>query len=183
MSMNTINLKQIIFFVLGFFVGIVGLYSWSHFFSDTKDEEALESVTKSSLEADLTPQHNVSVGNDSATTISPLSVQSDAVVVASQGAGDSVLVKSVDLDSKYDSGWVVVHELNGGVIANALGATRVDPGKSENVKVYLLRGTEHNKNYVVVLYKDNGDKEFSLKTDEPISNANKELVMSSFLAK
>lgn len=89
----------------------------------------------------------------------------DAITVNDQLAGDRVLIKEITLDK---SGWAVVHEDIEGAPGNALGAQRFDPGTFEDAHVDLLRNTESNDLYYVILYGDNGDGEFDIKTDTPL---------------
>ncbi len=61
--------------------------------------------------------------------------------------------------------WVTVQETHGDSLGNVLGATRVH-GPLSNVVVSLLRNTEPNRTYAVVLYRSDGDGGlFNLKTD------------------
>jgi len=90
----------------------------------------------------------------------------DDLSVADQSSGKAVLVKEVRLS---ELGWVAVHEVQGGeTMGNVLGAARLEAGDHYNIVVNLLRGTEPNKQYAVILYTDNGNKEFDLRGDLPI---------------
>jgi len=107
---------------------------------------------------------------------------SDAITVENQHAGKTVTVKSVNLQAGTNGGWVVVHEIKNGVVANALGAVRRDSGVSNDVVVRLLRGTVAGGMYAVVLYNDNGDRHFNFATDFPLKGQDGKYVMSIFTA-
>lgn len=95
-----------------------------------------------------------------------------------QVAGDSVVVPRVELAA---AGWVVVHEMRDAeTIGNALGAAWFPAGVHENVTVELLRGTVANRDYVVVLYNDDGDREFELDADAALRSSDGTLLMRSF---
>ena len=107
-------------------------------------------------------------------------VEADASArVTAQPAGMSVAVTEVQLPQ---DGWVVVHEVLSGHVANALGAARREAGVHETVTVNLLRGTVAGGEYVVVLYADNGNGEFELRADQPIVNPDGDPIIVSFMA-
>ena len=96
----------------------------------------------------------------------PSSSTSGAVSVASQKAGDSVLVTSVTVPPP--GVWVAVRDVIGtgssSDLGNVLGAARV-PGPESNVTVPLLRPTLPAERYAIQLYRDNGDGVFDLSDD------------------
>ena len=51
------------------------------------------------------------------------------------------------------------------------GARRLDAGVHENVYVKLLRNTDGDKLYYIILYSDDGDGEFDIKKDSPFLTA------------
>ena len=77
-------------------------------------------------------------------------------------------------------GWAVVHEVENGHVLNALGATRLDSGAHSDVQVELLRGTEPGGRYAVILYSDNGDKQFEVHADLTVIDTAGNPVMQSF---
>jgi hypothetical protein len=88
-----------------------------------------------------------------------------SVIVKDQVAGDKVVLDSVTFG--VGGGWVVVHETEGQWLGRALGARRFDAGSAKG-EVSLLRNTAEGKVFQVMLYADNGDKQFSLETDKPL---------------
>lgn len=101
----------------------------------------------------------------------------NTVLVSDQLAGDRVLLEEVELAV---SGWVVVHEDLNGSLGNALGAARFDAGTHERGYVKLLRNTEVNQNYYIVLYEDNGDGAFSLTDDTLLANTDNGPISETF---
>ncbi len=97
--------------------------------------------------------------------------------VRDQAAGPSVLIEAVGLPR---AGWVVVHEMIGSHIGNALGAARRDAGVHSLVSVELLRNTATTSPYAVILYEDDGDREFELRTDLPILAAEGDPLIAMF---
>lgn len=167
-------------FVVGFVVGIVALYAWGQIFnkeaeiSDMQTHDEVEMVDGKTITED---------GEQDAVQNLEMSVvvtTSDAIVVEKQAAGNSVVVKSVNLEVGENGGWVVVHEVKDGVMANALGAVRRDSGISTDVVVKLLRATALGGTYTVVLYTDDGDRQFSMTTDKPLKDVQGEYIRGSF---
>lgn len=100
-----------------------------------------------------------SVGKDA---LALVGTGDESVHVADQPAGTEVKVSSLSLS---ETGWVGVRDGDGRV----LGASRFDAGKFENVTVSLLRATVAGDSYQVLLYVDDGDREFDLHKDILIS--------------
>lgn len=139
--------QLVIAFILGLIVGILVAPTFFGHKSTIDDDKAMkEDGTEMTEEGDATAKNNT-------------------VSVIDQLAGDRVLIKEITLE---ESGWAVVHEDIEGVPGNALGAQRFDPGTFENGYVELLRNTENNKLYYVILYTDDGDGEFDIKKDTQI---------------
>ncbi len=95
--------------------------------------------------------------------------------VNNQVAGPTVNVLNV---TTAGSTWVAVRDYQGGKLGNILGARRIDVPSQAGVAVQLLRPTLAGHIYAVVLYRDNGDKLFSSKTDTLVSGE-----LASFMAK
>lgn len=88
--------------------------------------------------------------------------ESNAVSVAAQPAGDTVVVESVTVPPP--GVWVAVREVRGGELGNVLGAERAS-GPRSNFIIHLLRATEPDRPYAIELYRDNGDGAFDLAKD------------------
>lgn len=110
-------------------------------------------------------------------TTTPL-VRDNAIIVENQPAGSRVFVKKAMFE---EDGWVVIHEGNTSFIGNALGAARFDAGENSGV-VELLRNTEVGKMYRAILYRDNGDRTFSLENDFPFLGTGNQPILTTFIA-
>ena len=109
-----------------------------------------------------------STTSDSSTTgnLNPSMVGTgEAVTVRDQAAGDSVAVASVTL---VQQGWVAIRDDSGRV----LGAALFNTGTWSDVSVPLLRATSASSSYQVLLYADDGDKQFDLHKDILITGSN-----------
>ncbi|MCX6736085.1 MAG: hypothetical protein NTZ13_03310 [Candidatus Parcubacteria bacterium] len=84
------------------------------------------------------------------------------VSVSGQAAGSSVALSKVKI---VKDGWVAIREDEEGEFGRILGAAWFPTGTNENVSVELLRNTQSGGKYYTVLYVDNGDHQFSTKTD------------------
>lgn len=98
------------------------------------------------------------------------------IIVENQLAGDRVLVKEIALSA---STWAVVHEDVKGVPGNALGAQRFDRGIHSGT-IDLLRSTNFDQNYYVLLYRDDGDREFNLETDSLVVDGDNDPIKGTF---
>jgi len=172
--------KIIIGFISGFLLGLGLIWGWNNYSSRT----TLDIPTTTT-----TPESTIETANS--TTTSGLigeqldeqkgledTMSNEYIAVEKQHAGTVVVVKKCNLTVP---GWVVVHEEKNGIITNALGAIRRDPGTCTNTTIPLLRATEAGKRYWVVLYADSGDRLFNLREDFPIRTATGDPIMSPFM--
>jgi len=100
-----------------------------------------------------------------------------SLVVENQLAGESVMVKNVKMPQ---AGWVVVHEVLDGFVANALGATRIDAGEYDLVIIELLRPSIPQSKYVVTLYADDGNRQFEINADSPMIDSTGNAIFEEF---
>lgn len=101
------------------------------------------------------------------------------VTVSNQPAGRAVMVDKAVLSSL---GWVAVRDWKNNAWGNILGAVRREAGTHEKVVVDLLRATVPDSSYVVVLYRDDGDKKFDSKKDTVLTDAAGKPLTFSFKA-
>jgi len=104
------------------------------------------------------------VGTNTGTT-SAIGSSSSLTIASPQAAGTSVAVSKAVVTSPT---WIVVYENKDGGPGNALGAALFFPGNQTGT-VELLRGTTPGKTYLAVKQVDNGDRKFSLKDDQFLS--------------
>jgi hypothetical protein len=103
----------------------------------------------------------------------PVSSQ-ESVSVSDQTAGMQVTVRSVSLPQ---TGWVAVRDSSGSV----LGAGLFNAGTNSGT-VPLLRGTTAGERYQVLLYIDDGDKQFDLHKDTLLMNSDGSVAGTTFTA-
>lgn len=159
--------KTTLIFAIGFIVGVLVTSSWSSSSVSkapvTTSTADITGVVATSTTATITTTTATARTKGIATGAVTNGSASGAVSVSNQQAGSSVLVDSVTVPPP--GVWVTVQETHGDSLGNVLGATRVH-GPLSNVVVSLLRNTEPNRTYAVVLYRSDGDKGlFNLKTD------------------
>lgn len=82
---------------------------------------------------------------------------SNAISVADQASGDTVVVESVTVPPP--GVWIAVREVNGNDLGNVLGAARTG-GPRTQVSIPLLRATESGRAYAIELYRDDGSGAF-----------------------
>lgn len=164
----SVTQKVVLAFVAGVVVGVGGYYF-------LVSGAATRGVDKDSTKATSTEELPGSVvldgsdvttpSKDVTTHVEPITVpDTNAIAVDTQKAGDRVEVTMVTFSQ---TGWVAIHEDRDGKLGNVLGAARFEPGIHLG-SVELLRPTESGKTYYAVLYADNGDRMFDLKTDAPM---------------
>lgn len=88
----------------------------------------------------------------------------ESIDVVDQGAGMSVKVKAATF---VQLGWIAVRDVDG----RTLGAGRFEPGVHADVEVPLLRATTAGGRYQVLIYVDDGDREFDLHKDILVTGA------------
>ena len=140
--------KYISMIVLGVIAGVI--IAWGY------------SALRSPQEAASTSDTNT--GADTSTAL--ISASGLGLTIASpQIAGNSVAVAKAAVSAPT---WIVVYENNAGQPGNALGAALFFP-ENQGGTVELLRGTTAGKSYLATEQVDNGDRKFSLKDDQFLS--------------
>ncbi len=179
--------SSILAFALGF---ILAFFSAKYYFKtvDSKLDEQLENNT---LEIDKILEEGkkqAEIEKEIIDSKEPVLAQEtnestesnfDYIKVSDQKAGKEVNVAYANAEFPF---WLVVHAEKDGKIWNALGARRKEAGEHTGVVVPLLASTKSGSRYWVVLYKDNGDKNFDLKTDFPVKKTDGSFIMVDFKA-
>jgi hypothetical protein len=144
---------------------VVGLLAWWLFSKPVGKSDSMMSATSTATEStgiaaadttDLSGAETAMVTDASMTTAT-----NEAVSVSDQPAGDSVRVGSVTLAK---TGWVAVRDAQ-----RIYGAAWLTAGTHENVSVPLLRNTTSGSKYSVILYVDNGNKQFEMHADSMVT--------------
>lgn len=87
----------------------------------------------------------------------------------------SVVVASVTLNQ---SSWIAIRDESGSI----LGAGLFPAGTQTDVSVPLLRGTEAGQHYQVLIYVDDGNKQFDFHKDALLTGADGSVVGTTFAA-
>ncbi len=151
---NIFSTKVIIAFIVGVAIGFGG--TWFSLRAPAGDTDADDEAPNTSSGIVLADQN--------------------VIHVRDQQAGEKVSVELVTLEN---TGWVVIHEDEGGALGNALGAQLFDSGSNTGA-VDLLRNTEGGKAYHAVLRQDDGDRAFDLSKDLILSDAEGNPVQTDF---
>lgn len=166
-------------FIIGLLVGVVlGLAFNSEISSKTGLFDDEKVITEDTTEDTADKMSDVP-------TKKPLSVTVDeernTLVVSDQTAGQSVTASLISLSQ---DGWVAVHELfPDGEPKRILGARHFDAGEHVGEKIPLLRNTEPEEEYAVILHADDGDDEFTFKREVPVRTAGGGRLEVRFLAR
>lgn len=138
--------------VVGLVAGVVVAWAWTSW----RPSDTAQNAQTPSAENNLGVNTNTvpALGSDAALTI-----------LSPQPAGTSVAVQKAIVSAPT---WIVVYEDNNGKPGNALGAALFFPERQTGT-VELLRATTPGKSYLAVKQVDNGDRKFSLKDDEYLS--------------
>jgi hypothetical protein len=131
----------------GFVIGVAVVGAW--------DVESRLGESRGALPAP------VATSTESSATSSAAVASSGLISVTDQAPGSSATVQAVNVNANV---WVAVVEVKGGSLGNVLGA-RFVTAPATDVVVPLLRPTVPGSTYAVVLYRDNGDRSFSLASD------------------
>jgi len=168
--------KTIVSFVVGLLIG--GLLVWAFSGPDANAPEAKDD-DKNAEEMTLDDEAD---DKDAETAevevpVVKLPVGDGKVMVVDQDAGSSVALSSATYP--IGEGWIGVRDYNDGQLGGLLGVVRFS--ESQNLvptSVILQRNTKAGMNYAVVVYNDNGDRNFSLADDSQLDS-----VFATFTAK
>ena len=150
--------------VLGLVIGVLISSLWSKTGKNRIESEEAGTTTEE-ITTDGDEQTETSL--PSVSEVGPVDSSSNMLVIKNQEAGLSVTVSSANVT---DANWVVIHEDRNGVPGNALGAARF-VGETTSGTIELLRGTLPGQKYQGIIYKDDGDKIFSMERDTPVRDA------------
>lgn len=175
--MNTLtsNQKVLIAALVGFIIGAGAVWVWV-ISSNTPTPLAQEDQEAVTADVVKTKDEKTPAMKTSAATTA-VADASNLITVPVQAAG-SVVNFTVSLAKP---GWVVVREDRSGEFGNALGARWLPAGKHTDA-VELLRDTVATQLYHVVLYTDNGDKQFDIKSEVMLVDQGGKPIETTFTA-
>ncbi|HMA77538.1 MAG TPA: hypothetical protein VKP88_00160 [Candidatus Paceibacterota bacterium] len=171
--------KTVVAFIAGLLVG--GLLVW--IFNDTPAEapvttdEPTQTEDADTADADSTEStDDVSeVTNDPGDTPAEPAPEPVADLPSGDGSAtvsDTSAGMEVPLDSATyptDNGWIAVRTYENGEVTNILGAARYSREQGlVPEQISLLTPTIAGREYAIVFFTENGDRQFDLRTDTPI---------------
>jgi len=145
----------IIAFIIGLIVGFGSYYVW-----DTAPFQSNENP-KGEIKGNQGDVTGDNIENPSTNT-----GDENTITINNQPAGLRVVLNSASFESSV---WVAVREDVGGELGSILGAARFDVGLYTDAEIELLRNTLEESKYHVVMYEDDGDREFDHKKDTLIT--------------
>ncbi len=184
------NIKKYISQIVAFALGFALAFAFVSFYKKPAQDKMTEQKNEQTLEVKKIMQEGQEqiqkekefIANEAVLAQNASSTDEanfDYIKVSDQKAGKEVNVAYAKADFPF---WLVVHAEKDGKIWNALGARRKEAGEYTGVVVPLLAATKSGGKYWVVLYKDNGDKNFDLKEDFPVKRADGGFIMVDFKA-
>ncbi len=163
--------KTVVSFIAGLLIG--GLLVWV--FGGSPEEaaapETQETATETEVVEDAPTEESQSATEQSATEEegSELTVGDGSVSVADQPAGNTVALDGATFPT--EDGWIAVRSYMNGQLGNILGAMLYS--KSQGLvpnEIVLLAPTTPGREYAIVFFSEDGDREFNLANDVQIGD-------------
>lgn len=135
----------------------------------TDDEGSTDATNNAQDDSATSANDDNGSGNETPAPTAELPTGDGAVSVNDQSAGDMVTLESVVFP--IDEGWIAVRSYENEQLGNILGAARFS--KEQGLvpeSVPLLAPTTAGRQYAIVFFTENGDREFSLATDVQVDS-------------
>jgi hypothetical protein len=172
--------KTIVSFVVGLLIG--GLLVWA-FSGPASDESAKEEVKEDAVGKEVKNESKeVTTTTEQTEVTQPVEKATLPVGEGKISIGDQSASSAIKLDAAtypIAEGWVGVRDYSNGQLGGLLGVVRFSEaqGLVPN-QIVLQRSTTAGNEYAVVVFKENGDREFNLAEDAQVGE-----VYATFTAK
>jgi hypothetical protein len=175
--------KTVVSFVVGLLIGGLLVWAFSGPTNEMKDDESMKD-DDSAEEADVEEMDDVEVTDTTSDEVvveevvkPTLSVGDGKIVVKAQEASTAVTLDSATYP--VSEGWVGVRDYQNGQLGALLGVVRFSEEQGlVPSEIVLQRPTTAGQDYAVVVYKENGDRQFNLAEDVQIDS-----IFATFTAK
>lgn len=168
--------KTLVSFVVGLLIGGLLVWAFSGPAADApqpkveENNDSSEEVVDDLEESDDTEmsEDNEEIGETPAPVVT-LPVGDGSVEVDNQPAGTQVALESVVFP--IDEGWIAVRTYTNDQLGNVLGAARFSSEQGLMPEsITLLAPTVSGREYAIVFYSEDGDRQFNLAGDVQIDN-------------
>ena len=175
--------KTVVSFVVGLLIGGLLVWAFSGPAADAPKKETTNKATEEKVEGDTKDTDGEKADVTDESTTEPVSevkatlpVGEGKIGVADQGAGTSVKLDGATYP--VSEGWVGVRDYQDGQLGALLGVVRFseEQGLVPDA-IVLQRSTKAGNDYAIVVYKENGDRQFNLAEDVQVDT-----VFSTFTA-
>jgi hypothetical protein len=156
--------KTVVSFIVGLLIGGLLVWAFSGPTVDAPKTEAEADDTERVEGEEVEVPQTTETETEVAAPVATLPVGDGNVVVNNQTAGTVVTLTSATYP--VSEGWIGVRDYQAGQLGGLLGVARFSESQGLVPSgVVLQRATEAGKEYAVVVYTDNGDRQFSLADD------------------
>ncbi len=161
--------------IIAILVIVILVCGWIAFHKGSGLSVSMESATSTASNVTMAANATSSGNASQSTTAYTVATTTEAVSVSNQPAGMSVTVASVSVNQRD---WIAIRDASG----RTLGAALFSAGVHTNVTVPLLRATVAGERYQVLLYVDDGSKQFDLHKDALLIGTGGAVIGTTFTA-
>lgn len=170
------NKKTVVSFTVGLLIGGTLVWAFSGTLSTAPTSVILDTATTTATSTETaTPTtsatletSNPTTNNPTATPVATLPVGEGSVSVNDQAAGSAVTLAAATFPIK--EGWIGIRDYTNGNLGNILGVARFSELQGlVPSDIMLQRATTAGHEYAVVIFSENGDREFNLANDVQVN--------------